>query len=56
MMSMNDISVGDTVEVFQKPFTKEQWEGWAVSFFKGKFDGHSCYYMNHSAIEYIYVI
>ena len=29
-MNMNDISVGDTVEVFQKPFTKEQHEGFAT--------------------------
>ena len=28
---------------------------WAVSFFKSIFNGQPCYYMQHSAIEYIYV-
>ena len=27
---------------------------WAVSFFKSIFNGQPCYYMCHSAIEYIY--
>jgi len=27
---------------------------WAVSFYKSVFNGHPCYYMCHSMIEYIY--
>jgi len=39
------------------------WEGkglklkddWAVSFYKSVYDGKDCYYIYHSAIEYIFV-
>lgn len=30
-------------------------DDWAVSFWKSKYQGRDCYFMNHSAIEYIWV-
>jgi len=43
------------------PDTKELTSGfhikddWAVGFHKSKYNGYPCYYISHSAIEYIFV-
>lgn len=47
----------------KKLFAMYDWNGkglhlkddWAVSFHKSKFKGMSCYFIQHSAIEYVFV-
>jgi len=33
----------------------KMWNDWAIGYYKGVYDGHPCYYFDHSAIEYIFV-
>ena len=31
-------------------------QDWSVGFFKSKYKGKPCYYMNHSSVEHIWVV